>query len=396
MEIYPTDFHFPAFLQAIAEMCRLQAEQKNLKFSYEPDPELPLGVRADEKRLRQVLINLLSNGIKFTKTGEVIFKICRAENPEKFLDKTVNKIQFLIKDTGVGMSEEDLKKIFFPFEQVGSEKVRASGTGLGLAISQKIIQLMGSTIEVKSQPQMGSVFSFTLDLPLAQDWIDTSTQTEAGKIMGYAGERKTVMIIDDHWENRSIISKLLIPLGFTVMEAENGKQGLEVASQRKPDLVITDLLMPEMDGFQFIQAWKAIPELANIKVIASSASVFASDQHRSLDAGASDFLEKPVQSEELMAKVAKHLGIKWVYEQGDVEGVPAPVATTPVITPPPSAELEHFYQLALRGNLKEVIKYADHIEQLDMIYQPFSSQIRQFAKDFQEKKLLEWILQYRE
>lgn len=261
MEIYPIDFHFPAFVQAVAEICRIRAEQKSLKFIYQPDADLPLSVHADEKRLRQVLINLIGNAIKFTKIGEVSFSIYLIEKFVNVSKQVIYKIRFTIQDTGVGIKPEEIERIFLPFEQVGTRKNQAEGTGLGLAITQKIIQLMGSTIQVTSQVGMGSVFWFELDLPEAIDWVNTASNSEKGKIIGFEGSSKKILVIDDRWENRSVIANLLTPLGFEVIEAINGKAGLEIARQTKPDLVITDLVMPEIDGFQLLQYWKESPSL---------------------------------------------------------------------------------------------------------------------------------------
>ncbi|MEG4960350.1 MULTISPECIES: ATP-binding protein [unclassified Microcoleus] len=395
MELYPTEFHFPAFLQAVAEICRIRAEQKSLKFSYQPDPDLPIAIHADEKRLRQALINLIGNAIKFTKIGDISFSVSLIEKNITFSHQTRCKIRFSVKDTGVGIKPEEIAKIFLPFEQVGSRKNQAEGTGLGLAITQKIIQLMGSTIQVTSQLQMGSIFGFDLELLEATEWVNTSSQTDKGKIIGFKGNPQKILVIDDRWENRSVIVNLLTPLGFEVIEATNGKQGLNIATQAKPDLVITDLIMPEMDGFQLMAYWKTSLELKDIKIIVSSASVFETDQNQSLQAGAVDFLAKPVQAEELLEKLELHLQIEWIYEAASL----MPSGRKPnydKIVPPPPEALDKLFNLALRGNLKEIIKQTETIEKTDPKYMSFASKLRQLAKEFQEKKILEMLTQYKE
>ncbi|MEG3987216.1 ATP-binding protein [Microcoleus sp. S28C3] len=395
MELYPTEFHFPAFLQAVAEICRIRAEQKSLKFSYQPDPDLPIAIHADEKRLRQALINLIGNAIKFTKIGNISFSVSLIEKNINFSHQTCCKIRFSVKDTGVGIKPEEIAKIFLPFEQVGSRKNQAEGTGLGLAITQKIIQLMGSTIQVTSQLQMGSIFGFDLELLEATEWVNTSSQTDKGKIIGFKGNSQKLLVIDDRWENRSVIVNLLSPLGFEVIEATNGKQGLNIATHAKPDLVITDLVMPEMDGFQLMEYWKTSLELKDIKIIVSSASVFETDQNQSLQAGAVDFLAKPVQAEELLEKLELHLQIEWIYEAASL----MPSGRKPnydKIVPPPPEALDKLFNLALRGNLKEIIKQTKTLEETDPKYMSFASKLRQLAKEFQEKKILEMLTQYKE
>ncbi|MDZ8049879.1 MAG: ATP-binding protein [Aulosira sp. ZfuVER01] len=395
MELYPIDFHLPAFLHAVAEICRIRAEQKSLKFSYQPDPDLPLGINTDEKRLRQVLINLLGNAIKFTKIGEVNFSVTLIEKTVNLDHQIIYKIRFTVKDTGVGIQPEEIARIFLPFEQVGSRKNQAEGTGLGLAISQKIIQLMGSTIQVTSQLQMGSVFWFDLDLLEAIDWVNTTSTNDKGKVIGFEGNVKKILVIDDRWENRSVIANLLTPLGFEVIEAINGKTGLEIAIQTKPDLVITDLVMPEIDGFQLMQYWHKNPQLKDIKIIASSASVFETDQSQSLQAGAVDFLAKPVQAEELLEKLALHLQIEWIYQPESFTALDIKLAPEEIV-PPPDEILEQLLDLALRGNLKEIIKQAEELEKNAQKYLPFALKLKQLAKEFQEKKILEMLNKYKQ
>ncbi|HEY9863139.1 MAG TPA: ATP-binding protein [Candidatus Obscuribacterales bacterium] len=395
MELYPTDFHFPAFLQAVSEICRIRAAQKSLQFSYQPDPDLPIAIHADEKRLRQVLINLIGNGIKFTKTGEVIFNVILIEKTVNLYNKVSYKIRFIIKDTGVGIDPEEIERIFLPFEQVGSRRIQAEGTGLGLAISQKIIQLMGSTLQVTSQLQMGSIFSFDLEVSEANDWVTTTSRNDHGKIIGFQGNTQKILVIDDRWENRSVITNLLTPLGFEVLESVNGQEGLKMAMELQPNLVITDLVMPEMDGFQLMKNWKNIAEVKNIKIIVSSASVFEEHQSQSIQAGAVDFLPKPVQAEELLEKLSVHLQIQWIY-QAESSTVSGTKSTSAPLVIPPAAALDQLFNLALRGNLKEIIKQTEILEETDPKYSPFALKLRQLAKEFKEKKILEILNQYKE
>lgn len=395
MELYPTDFHLPAFLQAVAEICRIRAAQKSLQFSYQPDPDLPTGIHADEKRLRQVLINLIGNAIKFTKTGEVNFSVILIEKTIHLSNKVGYKIRFTVKDTGVGINPEEIERIFLPFEQVGSRRIQAEGTGLGLAISQKIIQLMGSTLQVTSQVQMGSIFGFDLEVLEANDWVNTVSKNDQGKIIGFQGDTQRILVIDDRWENRSVIANLLTPLGFEVIEAINGQEGLSIAIQRQPHLVITDLVMPEMDGFQLMKTWKTIPEVKDIKIIVSSASVFQEHQSSSLEAGAIDFLPKPVQAEELLEKLSLHLQIQWIYHADSSPIVGTKPTADEWIIPPPEA-LDQLFNFALRGNLKEIIKQTEILEATDPKYSQFALKLRQLAKEFKEKKILEMLNQYKE
>lgn len=243
MELYPGDVYFPAFIEGIAEMMRVRASQKGIPFTYEPDLDLPTGITVDEKRLRQVLINLLGNAIKFTEQGGVTFRVKIHK-----LETATYQIRFEVQDTGVGISPTGLTKIFQPFEQVGDVKKQAEGTGLGLAISQQIVSLMGSTLNVESQIGKGSTFWFEVKLPEAKEWATSLRTTHQAKIVGFKGSQRLVLVVDDRWQNRSVVVSLLEPLGFAVIDACNGREGLAKANQMCPDLIITDLRMPEMDG----------------------------------------------------------------------------------------------------------------------------------------------------
>ncbi|MCL1465628.1 ATP-binding protein [Argonema galeatum] len=321
MELDNSDFHFPSFLQCVEEICRVRAEQKGIDFNYLPAPNLPEAIHADEIRLRQVLINLLGNAIKFTQKGGVTFKVeVRSLGVRQFQTQESEQIQnfcsvcFQVEDTGVGISSEEVDKIFLPFEQVGDRRHRAEGTGLGLAISNKIVNLMGGQIRVQSQAGVGSTFSFEVDLSLPDGWIQDAITTNGKKILGYEGARRTILVADDKWENRSVLVNLLEPLGFKVVEAENGQEGLAKAIELNPNLIITDILMPVMNGYELLQQLRQRETLKATRVVVSSASVSQIDRQKSLTAGADDFLPKPVQADELFRLLEKHLAIAWQYE----------------------------------------------------------------------------------
>lgn len=238
--MHPDEFHLPAFLQGVAEICRIKAEQKHIQFIYEAEETLPVGIYADEKRLRQVLINLISNDIKFTDVGYVKFivkaqKITEQGFAEGALDQKVAgvtnqyRLRSQIEDTGVGMSNEQLEKIFLPFEQVGSSTKQLEGTGLGLAITYKIISLMDTTLEVRSKIDRGSLFWFDIEVPEAYDWVGSSISASQRAIAGFKEPKRNLLVVDDRRENRSVVVNLLEPIGFEVIEVNDGKVGLEAA-----------------------------------------------------------------------------------------------------------------------------------------------------------------------
>ncbi len=382
VEIIPTDFHFPAFLQGVAEMCRIRAELKGIQFHYQIAGESPVGVSADEKRLRQVLVNLLSNAIKFTDVGSVTFTVSYA---------TAEKIRFEVRDTGIGIAQEHLQTIFQPFEQAGERRRQTEGTGLGLAISQKIVELMGSIIQVQSELGVGSIFWFDVNLPEALEWVKTSQTDDNGQIIGIQDAQPKLLIVDDKWENRSVIANLLSPIGFEVAEATNGEEGLHKILEFQPDIIITDLLMPKLDGFGLIiqlRESEKFKDVKNIPIIVSSASVFETDRCRSLEVGGNDFLPKPIQAIYLFQALRKHLSLTWIYEEKTIKAQPQD--NTALIAPPPT-EIENFYNLVMKGNFKGIIRQAVALEQINEIYVPFAKKIQQLAKEFQDQAILELI-----
>jgi len=394
MELHPIYFHFPSFLQGVIEICSIRAEQKKIFFVYQPEGELPSGIHADEKRLRQVLINLLGNAIKFTDSGGVIFIV----KGEKLEDSTYH-VRFQIEDTGVGLAAEQLAKIFLPFEQVGDNKYQVQGTGLGLTISQKIISLMNSQIYVASQPEKGSIFWFDLDLLEAPKWSDPARLKSQGKIIGFHGDKRKILVVDDRWENRSVLVNLLEPIGFEIAEVSNGREGLEKALQFDPNLIITDLVMPVMDGFEMLRQIRASEQLSGVIAIASSASVFETDQYRSLIAGADEFLPKPVQVETLLEMLRLHLELSWIYEQQETKTSRSiqDYASQPQELELPSSEiLERLYELVKKGDLDEIFTVAHQLEESNSKYIPFAQEIMQLTEGFQVKKLREILHRYLE
>jgi signal transduction histidine kinase/DNA-binding NarL/FixJ family response regulator len=386
MELYPKDFHLPAFIQSVAEICRIRAEQKGIDFGYEIDETLPHGVSADDKRLRQVLINLLGNAIKFTDSGKVTFKVKNLSTA----DANSCRLRFEIQDTGVGMSPAQIDKICLPFEQVGDNSRKQEGTGLGLAISTQIIKIMDSELHIESQPSIGSCFSFEVDLPAVANWTTTTLDSSKGKIIGYQGNRRTVLLVDDRWENRSVIFSLLEPLGFHIIEAIDGQQGLDQAELAHPDLIITDLVMPVVDGFEFIDQLRRNPNLQTTPVIASSASVFETDQHKSLDAGANEFLAKPVQADELLNMLKTHLTLEWQYEAPPKAEIKATASSSQSTAVPPAEILEQLTDLVLAGDLDSIVKLA---QTLDTQYQGFAKTIISMSEQFQIKQLKTFLQQ---
>ncbi|MEG4044938.1 ATP-binding protein [Microcoleus sp. Pol17_C1] len=390
LELTSQAIYLPFFLQGVVEICRVRSDQKGIEFIYQPDTNLPTGIITDEKRLRQVLLNLLGNSIKFTDKGSVTLKV---EVIESNATRPLPQLKFQVIDTGVGIASDQVNKLFQAFEQVGDRKRHAEGTGLGLAISQRIVELMGGKIQVESHLGIGSNFYFEIALPIATDWAQKSSVKDGRTIIGYEGPPRHILIVDDRWENRSVLANLLEPLGFTFTEAENGQEGLEKAIEKLPDLVITDLAMPVMDGFEMLKQLRKSEDIKHLRVIVSSASVAEIDQQKSLDMGGDDFLAKPVDAEELLTLLAKHLQLIWKYDVTELTTSNNEVSTKELL-PPSAADLQILLELAEDGFLIELAETAAQIGQKDQRYQLFIQQVIQLAKQFQTEKIEELIQQH--
>ncbi len=386
MELFPKDFHFPSFLESVIEMCLIKAEQKGIEFSYQPDLDLPEGIYADEKRLRQVLINLLSNAIKFTDRGGVNFSVKVTTTK----DTQLLKILFRIEDTGVGMSQSQLEKIFLPFEQVGNVEKQTEGTGLGLTISQKIAALMGSAIAVQSEPGKGSLFEFAIIVPESQEWTVAARKTQLGEITGFQGKPRKILVVDDRQENRSVFRHLLEPIGFEIFEASNGQAGLINAAEIQPDLILTDLAMPVMDGLTMVRQLRQSSNLQNVAIIAASASVFDFNRQEAIEEGCDDFIAKPIQADELLEKLQEQLQLQWIYRSQDLSIEQQPSTESEIIIPP-SAELVSLYQAVQRCRVVAIQAEADRFRQLDARYCAFANRVAELVDEFEFDAIAQFI-----
>jgi signal transduction histidine kinase/CheY-like chemotaxis protein len=305
LDLYPLRFELAALLKVVSDIARVKAEEKSLRFHFSAQPGLPAWVVGDDKRLRQVLLNLLANAVKFTDDGEVRFSVTRLD----VADGKGVRLRFEVADTGIGIAPDQLQRLFQPFEQAGETERRAGGSGLGLSISRQLVRLMGSDIEVDSRPGRGSRFAFTLELPVAE--AEQRTTPPAQAIVGYDGPRRRVLVVDDVPVNRAVLVELLGGLGFEVEEAGNGREGIERARAVVPDLIVMDNVMPVLDGIGATRLLRADELLRAVPIIAASASASVEHQRSSLQAGANVFLPKPIDAGLLLRHVGELLSLRW-------------------------------------------------------------------------------------
>ena len=237
-----------------------------------------------------------------------------------------------------------------PFEQVGDRQKKIEGTGLGLSISKQIVELMGSQLLVESEFGKGSTFGFAIEVPVSHEWVEVAQTSEQGTIAVVIDEKRLQQVVDDRWENRSVVVSLLEPLGFEVSEAENGRKAWEMMQKNKPDVVITDLMMPQMNGYELLSTMRASETCKDIVAIASSASIFESNQQEAIDSGANVFLPKPVQADQLFRVLQKSLKLEWIYEELNNTNTQE---TSEAIVPP-AQEIEVLLNIAHQADPDEI------------------------------------------
>ncbi|MCP4403105.1 MAG: response regulator [bacterium] len=412
LELFSSDINVAYFLEGIVGIIRMRAQQKDVHFVHEFAPDLPGGIEADEKRLRQVLLNLLGNAVKFTKSGgTVTFRVksldppgphqegisCSEDKRKSPLEggRGVSLLRFEIADTGVGMMTTELEGVFDPFEQVGDASQRAQGTGLGLAISRQLVHLIGGEIQASSQTGVGSRFWFDGTFPSVT--ADVPEQAAPSPtITGYDAERRQkVLVVDDKLENRLVLVSMLEPLGFEMVLAENGREAVETTRSIQPDLILMDLVMPVMNGFDAVKAIRNIETFKTLPILAVSASSVEMDQVQSRLIGCDGFLSKPIDAQQLCDFLAAHLPISWTYETHpeDEEQAVRHLADADLI-PPPQEELEALYELAEFGMLRKIRERAFHLEEQDTQYAAFAHALREIADAFDQEQMLVLLQQH--
>jgi signal transduction histidine kinase/DNA-binding NarL/FixJ family response regulator len=349
LELVPSAFELEPFLRDVADVARVRALQGGLAFSLEHASALPGAVLADERKLRQILLNLLGNAIKFTRKGSVRLRVAALP-----LDGGRHRLRFEVEDTGIGIARDDLERIFDPFQQLEQAGRHVEGTGLGLAISRRLVDLFGGRIEIKSAPGAGSTFAVEVIVAAATDATLARPGRASPGITGYGGRRRRVLVADDKDDNRAILCHLLASIGIDVLEAENGRDALELARRERPDAVMMDLVMPVMDGFEAIRELRADPALAQLRIIALSASAFDSTRAQSVAAGCDAFLTKPVRFDEALQVLGRELDLQWIYGPAG-----APAAVSPGPTPTPAANGHDELPLSLARELHELASAGD-------------------------------------
>jgi PAS domain S-box-containing protein len=378
LELLTAETMLPDLLRTIVEIAEVQANQRGLTFVFEVTPDIPAAVLVDERRLRQVLLNLLANAIRFTDAGRVVLRVARTG---------AERVRFEVQDTGVGIPIERQDSVFQPFGPDGERTRSRGGTGLGLAISGEIVRRMGGDIRLESRPGKGSRFWFELDLQPAQ----TSAPLQEQHVpVRYAGEPRKVLVVDDVMVNRALLVEGLSSVGLQVFAAASGLECLAMAESLRPDLIVMDLVMPGIGGLETIRRLRNTGRFENVPIIATSANASPQDAKDSAAAGANAFFPKPTQLVELLREIGALLQLSWVndvHPESRADGAP--------LVAPPAPEMDVLYRLACEGDMKAISHAAARVAEIDEHYSAFSDRLRALASSYQTKAVLAFVEQFR-
>ena len=433
MTIYPHNFDFYSFLNELEDLLHITAENKGLTLIFDHQDDVPQYICTDETKLRQVLINLINNGIKFTSEGGVSVTVVSQKesllnssfesqkesplNPPLEREESSGKnplfergessgknplferrdnnekatLIFEVRDTGAGIAKDEMSKLFEAFAQTETGKNSQEGTGLGLPISRKFVNLMGGDITVKSQVGKGTTFRFEIQVNVANK-TDIETQENPRHVIALKPNqpRYKILIVDDRTTNRLLLIKLLQPLGFELKEAENGKQAIEIWDEWQPHLIWMDMRMPVMNGYEATQIIKATTKGNATAIIALTASVLEEQKAIILSAGCDDFVRKPFRESIIFETMKKHLGVEYIYQQ-ETEFQTAtelPSLTVEDLQKMPTEWLEELYDAVKALDDDNILEL---IEQIPVEQSLLAEKLSNLVNDFQFKTIRQLI-----
>lgn len=383
LTLHRDEFNLKAILQQLVDMFQMQASQKALKFYYQPSDNLPDFVTADKQRFRQILINLISNAIKYTEKGSVTFKA-------NYRNEVAS---FSIIDTGVGISKENQEIIFQPFEQIRNSHTQAlGGTGLGLTISRSLTELMGGEISLESNLGQGTTFNVRLMLPKLHRESSATPEQDNYQAVAYLGERKSILIVDDDVQQHRLLGDLLAPLGFSLTFAIDAKQGFEKLAENNIDLMILDVRMPDMDGWQMVKLLREKKYF--LPVLMVSANARDTEFDLAAEGYHNGYLAKPVNLDALLGKVGQLLNIQWQYKVIEKFNPDDEFQLTSEIVEKSPVQAEQYQQLIALAEIGYLSGFKDKFSEIKQhFYFPpdVNSQICEYIELCNFPKMIEYL-----
>ena len=408
MTLNEQSFDLHHLLHGLEEMFRLRAEDKSLTLTFERAPDVPQYVRADEGKLRQVLMNLLGNAVKFTHAGGVTLRVRQSGSPESHepAHQQTRELLFEVEDTGPGIAPEEMAAVFDPFVQTASGQQSQEGTGLGLPISQRFAHLMGGDLAVSSELGQGSVFKFQVPVEVV-DLAAADTAQPLRRVMGLEPGQPVyrLLIVDDKEVNRKLLVRMLAPLGFEVREAANGREAIEIWDSWEPHLIWMDMRMPVMDGYEATRRIKATTKGQATVIIALTASALEEDRVVMLSEGCDGYMRKPFREADLFDALDHHLGVRFVYHEmeedqrlGAAEESPQDALTRRArhralvegLAALAADWVTELREATVRGDLGLILTLVDQIREKDAA---LAEALAAWARDFDHDKILMLIQQ---
>jgi signal transduction histidine kinase/CheY-like chemotaxis protein len=396
MTLHEKPFNLYPMMEELESMFRLRAKEKQVQLLMDVDPDMPPVIVADEVKLRQVLINLLNNALKFTTQGHVSLSVCY-ESSTAVSETPIHLLHFSVADSGPGIEPEELDKVFEAFVRAKAGIQSGEGTGLGLSLSRQFARLMGGDMTVRNvndEPGHGAIFEFTIRVK-PEAVRDEQGRQPQRHVLGLAPQQPEVrvLVVDDNWENRQVLVQLLRPLGFAVQEVADGKEAVESWQQWRPHLILMDLHMPEMDGYEATRTILGQVNGHKPVIIAITASAFSHERDAILQVGCSDFIRKPVQTDQILEAIQKHLAVQYLY--GDEVAIGERATVLPAAASPNGEEsTEIALPTGLLSQLTQATSQAD-IEQIEALvtavhtHSPaLAAELQRLADDFEYGKIL--------
>ena len=379
IELNPATLNLENFVGYVCNYFRAQTERKGIELVCNFSDGPCTSIKADEKRLQQILLNLISNAVKFTQKGKVVVQITVNETSPSIAGNCL--LRCSVEDTGPGIPKDDITKIFKPFVQLPHEKQNSEGTGLGLNIAQQLIALMGGQLKVESETGKGSRFWFELELPKAETQ-EQRPDNSAQIPVGYRGARRKILVVDDIKDNRLLLKDFLESLGFQVVLASRGIDVLTMTRDMQPDLIMLDLFMPGISGYQSLVTLRKIPDHQNIPVIAMSASV--NEETHALEAGFNGFSPKPMVAEQLIQMLGDLLHLDWVFATDTNH-------KESLMTYPSAEQLAPLREWIRLGKMPQIIRWAETLRSTAPEYSAFAQQVIKLAREVDEEGLQAFI-----